>query len=206
MDTVVKTLFADGTNDGDVTVLCKDGDFTCHSFVIRYTCPTLKTMYEHNMSEKETSDQGVIMATDYSTNVMKYLISMLYDCTLGETPTFRKLLVKPYPVTGKETKCIQYCLDSDLLIEYIKAKDYFGIEYGCEEYPINPNMYFALNILKNLPALSIYDSLKKCLYNCLTTNLEDLDLCDERISFLFESPELCKEVMGLYSKKLKNKQ
>lgn len=169
MDIIVKSLFAGGNNNGDLLVACNGGNFRCHSFVVCHACPTLKTMCEHALKEKLSGQETVLMATEYSTEVMKYLISMLYDHTLGDKEHFRNFLVVKHeevytdPITKKEVT-IQPYLNDGFLIEYIKAKDYFGIEYGCGSFPISPNIYFSLEILNKLPNLSIYDALKKCLY------------------------------------------
>lgn len=207
MDIVIKSLFADGNNNGDVLVMCNGSSFRCHSFVICQVCPTLKTMYEHALKEKLPGQETTLAATEYSIEVMKYLISMLYNQTLGDKEHFNKFLVREHEEKEIDpaTKTIQRYLSDGFLIEYIKAKDYFGIDYGCKEFPISPNVYFTLEIISNLPALSIYEPLKNFLYEHIFQYIDELDVDHPRASFLFDNPEMCKNVMRIYSKKVGKK-
>lgn len=210
MDIIVKSLFNDGYNDGDVTILTDDSEFQCHSFVICLACPTLKTMYEYAKKEKTGDNGHVTMVSDCSTIVIKYLISTLYnhemdnDNAFLEFVTELKDVVKVDPKTNIETTIKQLSVSSDRLIEYIKARDYYGVGQGeRNNFPFTMSVYNALWIIAKLPDMVIYDPLRKWLYDSVYTGLERIDLCDDQFSFVFEDPKMCKEIMLLYNKNVK---
>lgn len=192
MEKHVKTLFADGKNTGDLTIRCTDGDFTCHSFVVCCICQVLEKMVDYARESKST-----LIVTEYTKKTMKYLISMLYDSSLGEKEVFSKAIFDESDAEKREKFHLTF------LLEYIKARDYFGIEYGIYDdipFPLRPSLL--VHIISNLPDLSIYSPLKEKLYNKVYASLLTLDLESEMVKNAFENPAISLKIAGMYKKKL----
>lgn len=202
MNEIVKTMFARGNNDGDLFIVCKNGKITCHSFIVCNACPVLKCMY--NYALKQNHFLGANISIDlplFSVECITYLISMLYDNTLAGEALFLDFVTKEISSDSSDKK---YTLDTILLIEYIKAKDYLGISFGLVDLgPAKIGAAFAVDIIKTIPQLDIYEPLRKSLYKELYDNLHQIDPCSSRFSAIFEDQDLCKEVIKLYNAKIK---
>lgn len=211
MDNFVKTMFANGENNGDITIKCTDGVFTCHSFVVCNVCPTLKTMFVY----VQKTGHSTILA-DYMTKTMKYLISILYDSSLGEKEGFSEyVLLRPdvekerfaeFVLSRQKTESYpESCqsLDIKFIVEYVSARDYFGIEYGVyNDIPISTSPRSYLLIISRLPDTFIYTPMKEGLYKKIYDDIDNLDLDSDSVKSVFENPSISMEVAKLYKKKL----
>lgn len=72
MNTYITNLFNDGENEGDITIVTKDGDFKCHSFVLRYC------------TDFQIHDSTCLSFENYYIKSMKFLFNYIYNQTLQE--------------------------------------------------------------------------------------------------------------------------
>ena len=72
MNTYITNLFNDGANEGDLTIITKDGEFNCHSFILQY-CTDL-----------QIHDSTCLSFEDYNNKTMKFLFNYIYNQTLQD--------------------------------------------------------------------------------------------------------------------------
>lgn len=72
MNTYITNLFNDGDNEGDLTIVTKDGDFKCHSFILKYC------------TDFQINDYTCFTFEEYDLKMMKFLFNYIYNQTLQD--------------------------------------------------------------------------------------------------------------------------
>src|SRR5437868_2527999 len=125
MDKLIVNMFNGGDNDGNVVLVCNDGaSFRCHSFVVKRCSPVLKMLIvnaKNGRGEfKDKNDGAIQIRVDYSSYVMKALVSYMY--TSATHTSFILTIYKDLP-KNEETGKI---LGSEVVwrfTQYIEAAD-----------------------------------------------------------------------------------
>ena len=93
MDKILRDLFNDGTNDGDITITCQDKvDLKCHSLIMKSQSDFFRSLFSYS---KDKQTECTLL---YDSKVVKLMINRMYnshypipELTLEELLEFIKL-------------------------------------------------------------------------------------------------------------------
>lgn len=129
-----KELFNDREN-GDVTIKASDGhEIRVHKFPLIMRSKTFKTMFEIDMTEKQT---GIVEIKDFDSTVLNELFRFIYYNEVeGIGDVYDELLraAKRYEIGGISEMCERYIIqnfesfESKEMLELLKLADYYDME------------------------------------------------------------------------------
>lgn len=143
MDIILKNMFNDGVNDGDLEIITRDGQIRMHSFVL-ISCSEYYKNYVNDLTEQKLiGEQSKLDLTNYkfaNMETLKTVLCVLYDSNDIKYPSSWRSVTKLYNL-------IEFLLINDKIIcRFEKILDKFTDE---------------LNTRNDLHTLHFYDENKQ---------------------------------------------
>jgi hypothetical protein len=209
MNSIIGSLFNNGENDGDITMVCADGQIKSHSFVLERFSPVFKKMIAYARSGcgeikdalpfgMERSDTTHIVI-DYSTDITKAIVSYMYDNTI-ENNVWEMYFQSKNDFGAS-------ILDYQRALEYIEALDRYNILIHKKEVLLNTIVH-QLHIhdwfkFLAIPNISIYDCVRDRIYSYVkNTILIPINLKDDPFGGVDPTAYYYKDLIRLYREKI----
>jgi hypothetical protein len=197
MDVIVKTMFKNGINDGNVTIVCNNGQFDAHSFILKRMSAPIAAMIKYakvgSGEIKNQSDYGgkTAIKFDCNINAARYMISLTYSalCKLD----------------------IKYTLSSLDVLDYFQAIDLYDINATTSNIGVNiilEGFQKSLTIenwpsrLKNIPDLPPFDKLKKVVFEFVKREILNPVYLSANEPFPDKDHPYYDRLIGLYKEKI----
>ena len=184
MLTVLRTLYNDGDNDGNVIIKTHDKDLLCHDFVLKYTSDFFKEYMN------VTTFTG-LLELDYESKLVNIMFNCMYSEKVVDEGLTGQEIIKLYALINQLK-----CKEIDMIIKnhYLKKfpstltennwMTFLRMVFNIEKYnDLQKEIlnYFAENILMNLETVNMY--LFSDLYKDTDNNIKDtlFKICLEKI-------------------------
>lgn len=184
MLSILRTLYNNGQNSGDVILRIKDQDIKCHSFV-------LETTSEYFRSCIKTDDFNGIIELDLSFDIVSIIVNFLYSEKIIDKDLAANEIIRLFTAIGD-----LHCMDSIIILKKHYAKKFPKLLnednwHILLEYVFNTNKYTDLQEM----IMEYYE-------NTILNNIDLENLYNLKNAFITMNGEIKNALFGVALKKI----